>query len=135
MTVLTSTAAALAIVALVLILGYIAVTGVRELNLSFLINDPKPVGEPGSGIGNAIVGTLILIGIASVIGLIGNAGQCNYAASKAALIGFTKSVARELASRGITCNALAPGFIETDMTAAIDRIWIVCTAGTTQPVL
>ena len=51
--------------------------------------------------------------------LIGNAGQCNYAASKAALIGFTKSVARELASRGITCNALAPGFIETDMTGAL----------------
>jgi len=51
--------------------------------------------------------------------LIGNAGQCNYAASKAALIGFTKSVARELASRGITVNALAPGFVETDMTAAI----------------
>jgi 3-oxoacyl-[acyl-carrier protein] reductase len=49
----------------------------------------------------------------------GNAGQANYAASKAALIGFTKSVARELASRGITVNALAPGFIETDMTAGL----------------
>lgn len=62
-----------------------------------------------------------IINVASVIGLIGNAGQCNYTASKAALIGFTKSVARELASRGITVNALAPGFIETDMTAGMNE--------------
>jgi 3-oxoacyl-[acyl-carrier protein] reductase len=62
-----------------------------------------------------------IINISSVIGLIGNAGQCNYSASKAALIGFTKSVARELGSRGITVNAIAPGFIETDMTAALDE--------------
>jgi 3-oxoacyl-[acyl-carrier protein] reductase len=60
-----------------------------------------------------------IINVASVIGLVGNAGQCNYAASKAGLIGFTKSVAREMASRGITANVLAPGFIETDMTAEL----------------
>jgi 3-oxoacyl-[acyl-carrier protein] reductase len=58
-----------------------------------------------------------IINIASVIGLMGNAGQTNYAASKAGLIGFTKSLARELASRNITVNAVAPGFITTDMTA------------------
>ena len=55
-----------------------------------------------------------IINISSIIGLIGNAGQCNYAASKAGLIGFTKSIARELASRGITVNAVAPGPVETE---------------------
>ena len=60
-----------------------------------------------------------IINITSIIGLTGNAGQSNYAASKAGLIGFTKSVARELASRGITANAVAPGFIVTDMTEAL----------------
>ena len=57
-----------------------------------------------------------IVSIASIVGLIGNPGQANYAASKAGVVGLTKSVARELASRGITCNAIAPGFIKTDMT-------------------
>lgn len=60
-----------------------------------------------------------IINLSSVTGIMGNAGQTNYAASKAGLIGLTKSVARELAPRGVTCNAVAPGFIETDMTAAL----------------
>jgi 3-oxoacyl-[acyl-carrier protein] reductase len=60
-----------------------------------------------------------IINITSVIGAIGNAGQLNYAAAKAGLIGFTRSLARELASRNITVNAVAPGFIETDMTRAL----------------
>jgi 3-oxoacyl-[acyl-carrier protein] reductase len=60
-----------------------------------------------------------IINISSVVGVIGNRGQANYAASKAGLIGLTKSVAKELASRNILCNAVAPGFIATDMTAAL----------------
>jgi 3-oxoacyl-[acyl-carrier protein] reductase len=61
-----------------------------------------------------------IINISSVSGLLGNVGQANYSASKAGLIGLTKSVARELASRNITCNAIAPGFIQTDMTQDLD---------------
>ena len=57
-----------------------------------------------------------IVSIASIVGLIGNPGQANYAASKAGIIGLTKSVAKELASRGVTCNAIAPGFIKTEMT-------------------
>ena len=84
---------------------------VLDTNLKGAFNLTKPVGrlmvKQRAG---------RIINISSVIGLMGNAGQVNYAASKAGLIGFSKSVAREFASRGITCNVVCPGFIETDMT-------------------
>ena len=61
-----------------------------------------------------------IINVSSVVGLMGNAGQANYSASKAGLIGLTKSSAKELASRNITVNAIAPGYVETEMTAALE---------------
>jgi len=64
-----------------------------------------------------------IVSIASVVGVVGNAGQANYAATKAGIIGFTRTVAKEVASRGITANAIAPGFIETGMTQRLEEKW------------
>jgi len=84
---------------------------VMNVNLKSVFNYTKAVIKPMI---NQKYGRIV--NIASVVGLVGNAGQANYAASKAGIIGFSKSVARELASRNITVNCVAPGFIETDMT-------------------
>jgi len=65
-----------------------------------------------------------IVNVTSVVGLMGNAGQANYAASKAGVIGFTKSLAREYASKGLTCNAVAPGFIQTDMISALPKEYL-----------
>ena len=64
-----------------------------------------------------------IVNISSVAGLAGNVGQANYAAAKAGLIGLTRTLAREVASRGITVNAVAPGFVDTDMTASLPEAW------------
>ncbi len=65
-----------------------------------------------------------IINMASVVGIVGNAGQANYAASKAGIIGFTRTIAKEVGSRGITVNAVAPGFIDTQMTQQLEESWI-----------
>ncbi|HEU0063437.1 MAG TPA: 3-oxoacyl-[acyl-carrier-protein] reductase [Flavisolibacter sp.] len=85
---------------------------VIEVNLKSVFNMTKQVIRPMM---KAKAGSII--NMSSVIGLMGNAGQGSYAASKAGIIGFTKSVAKELGSRNIRCNAIAPGFVETDMTS------------------
>ncbi len=84
---------------------------VMQINLKSVFNMTKQVIKPMM---KAKSGSII--NMTSVIGLMGNAGQSSYAASKAGMIGFTKSVAKELGSRNIRCNAIAPGFVETDMT-------------------
>ncbi|HZH99592.1 MAG TPA: 3-oxoacyl-[acyl-carrier-protein] reductase [Flavisolibacter sp.] len=84
---------------------------VMQINLKSVFNMTKQVIRPMM---KAKSGSII--NMSSVIGLMGNAGQSSYAASKAGIIGFTKSVAKELGSRNIRCNAIAPGFVETDMT-------------------
>ncbi len=89
-------------------------TDVIDANLKSVFNYTKAVMKPmmSQRFGR-------IVNITSVVGLTGNAGQANYAASKAGMIGFTKSVAKEVASRNITCNAVAPGFIQTDMTGKL----------------
>jgi 3-oxoacyl-[acyl-carrier protein] reductase len=89
---------------------------VMNANLKSVFNLTKAVQKPML---KARKGSII--NMSSVVGVKGNAGQANYAASKAGIIGFTKSVALELGSRNIRCNAIAPGFIETEMTGALDE--------------
>ena len=89
---------------------------VINVNLDSVFNLTKAVVKPMM---KAKAGSII--NMTSIVGIKGNAGQANYSASKAGVIGFTKSIALELGSRNIRCNAVAPGFIETEMTAALDE--------------
>jgi 3-oxoacyl-[acyl-carrier protein] reductase len=88
---------------------------VIKINLTGVFNMTKQVIRPMMKAKNGSI-----INMSSVIGLMGNAGQASYAASKAGMIGFTKSMAKELGSRNIRCNAIAPGFVETDMTTYLN---------------
>ncbi len=89
-------------------------SAVLDVNLKGVFNMTKAVAR---GMMKRRAGRIV--NIASVVGITGNAGQANYSASKAGVIGFTKTVAKELASRGVLANAVAPGFIDTDMTKAL----------------